>query len=391
MAGDAGAGLDAGDELAEVGLVLWKHHDILYQTFAWYATGAGEPYGWSANAFMSFCDECKLVDSKSKLCTHGHLSQLYILVNAPDAAEREAHHKAKNDSRKRGGSVVVADINKVRSGKNVLNREEFIQILVRVAILRYVIPKKVPDASSAVEAMIERDILPRIPRQAVVQSNDFREEHCYHEAVDIVLRRHEKSLRALFGAACDPVGHGGPTSKLERKVMSFEEWMDFVFALDLIDDEFTIRDATTCFVNARMRVIDEYAKGSMIKVKNLSFEDFLEALVRVATMKALPTEEEVADAGCDDAGGFFLKLKAAFKYDSFVRQNPQEWDQPLRQPIHKCVDALITIIIRHIEDETRGEDNLSLTEAEARAYLRVRGVGEGAAGKRKSRAGVAGR
>ena len=120
-----------------------------------------------------------------------------------------------------------------------------------------------------------------------------------------------------------------------------------------------------------MRVIDEGAKRSRQKVVNLSFEDFLEALVRCATMKSTPTEEDVSEAGYADAGEFVLELKAAAKWDNFCDAHPQSWDTPLRQPIEKCVDALIVLVIRTIEQGTRGSDNLQLTVDEVKSFIGV--------------------
>lgn len=44
-------------------------------------------------------------------------------------------------------------------------------------------------------------------------------------------------------------------------------------------------------------------------MRSLSFEDFFEALVHVSLMKALPTDEEVEEAGALDAGVLIRRLK----------------------------------------------------------------------------------
>lgn len=57
-----------------------------------------------------------------------------------------------------------------------------------------------------------------------------------------------------------------------------------------------MKDAVLAFVWSRHRVVDERLKASRIKMENLSLEDFYEALMRVAVVKALPTDDELTEA-----------------------------------------------------------------------------------------------
>jgi len=92
-----------------------------------------------------------------------------------------------------------------------------------------------------------------------------------------------------------------------------------------------------CFVWSRMRVVDEARGASRLKMIHLSFEDFLEAIVRMSTMKALPDDEEMASAGSTDAGRHLLELRhtSPQMYEDFLKDHAQSWfDEPL-QPIHR--------------------------------------------------------
>ena len=48
---------------------------------------------------------------------------------------------------------------------------------------------------------------------------------------------------------------------------------------------FQQREGVLCFVFSRLRVVDEESERGKRRLNSLSFEDFLEAVVRVATMK----------------------------------------------------------------------------------------------------------
>ena len=48
---------------------------------------------------------------------------------------------------------------------------------------------------------------------------------------------------------------------------------------------------------------------SYAQLMHLTFEDFLEMLVRLASAKAMPTDEELQQAGARDGGAFLLEFR----------------------------------------------------------------------------------
>lgn len=67
--------------------------------------------------------------------------------------------------------------------------------------------------------------------------------------------------------------------------MGLQEWLKFLRDLDLIDVHFSALRATTCFVLSRMRQVEFESPKSIYRSDKMNFYDFLEALVRVSTMK----------------------------------------------------------------------------------------------------------
>ena len=85
----------------------------------------------------------------------------------------------------------------------------------------------------------------------------------------------------------------------------------------------------------------------VLKTQNLHFEDFLEALVRIATMVGWPTDEEIEQAGYRDAGEFLLNMQQfSHVYDRFMAKNATSWDEEPRQPIERCIAHLLAWVIR---------------------------------------------
>ena len=74
-------------------------------------------------------------------------------------------------------------------------------------------------------------------------------------------------------------------------VASTGEWLHFVKHMGLIDSrQLTLPQAKSIFLWSRVRCISSVGTDQEIRLRHLFFEDFLEALVRMATMMAFPTQ-----------------------------------------------------------------------------------------------------
>ena len=147
--------------------------------------------------------------------------------------------------------------------------------------------------------------------------------------------------------------------------MGFDEWIEMVEGLDLLDGGgFSRREAHLCFVWSRMWTVDDGKLASRVKMVNLWFEDFLECLVRASLFRSQPTDNEIVESGFTDAGEYILHLKATSEYDDFCLAHPPlNWQDleahmknddssdssTLTQPPEKLVEHLITLVIRTIE------------------------------------------
>eukprot|EP00966_Prymnesium_polylepis_P097684 2262408-Prymnesium_polylepis.2 len=212
----AAAALVAGgaEEFAEVDEVretLWKFHKAIYGAFDYYAALIIESTGTTLecdvfsitfNGFLAFVRDCRLA---TKGVSTRDLETTWVQVNA---FERK-----------------VADLDKHNQART-LNRQEFLQLLVHIALTRYVRKGKIKDFSDAVEEMIRFDVITNLPAAAMQNSDLWRRHNCYNEHVDIVLRKHLSSLQNLYGRYSE-MERDAQNKLMSDKNMSIGEWLGF--------------------------------------------------------------------------------------------------------------------------------------------------------------------
>ena len=187
-----------------------------------------------------------------------------------------------------------------------LNRAEFIEAIIRIGIKKFYSADRtnrysVGTTGEAVMRLILEHLLPLIENKAksgirfVRDSNELRTNVLYSIQIDNVFRKNKNiiTLKDIFEINCS---HGTR--------MSYSEWMRFVKkqqdksspeqkegkALTVPGSfKFSESKAKECFLLSRLMVIDEQGSHER-KCQQLSFEDFLESLVRLTELMK-PTED----------------------------------------------------------------------------------------------------
>ena len=334
---------DGGGEVDRVREVLWQHHRLIYGSFDYYAslysegqTAEGEPdiYNMSFNAFLRFMDQCQLV---SKGVSKGEFQTVWFAVNAVDKA--------------------TADEDEFNS-KSSLNRQEWLQVLVRCAILLH--SKR--DVSESVNELLTHNLLRLLPPAALQNSNAFRKRFCYLEAPTLVLESHQQSLFALYDAYAQ-VSHGMQDRLKDDSLMSIGEWLTFVRHVGLVESgQLTELAAKQIFLWSRIRTAKDLSGVSEAKLRHITPTDFLEALVRLSLVVALPTDLELEEAKAADAGEFLLAMQthSPTEFQSFLsthRPRHQDHDGSdyaahALQPAERCLEHLIKLIVRTVQTNT---------------------------------------
>ena len=286
------------------------------------------------NSFMKFAHDCKIPSADFEV---SFVEGVWVAVNSID---REC--PSADDFSQRGQ----------------LHRHAWLGALVRIAILKFLRTPESEGASfprgnvaDAVDRLCLEHLLPNLPPEAGHDGNAFRKAHCYAELTDHVLSAHRDFLRGIYDryAARFAPTQSGHASLTTTSLLSVDGWLTFVEECGLVElGLLSLTTATHVFVWSRLRSADSYSRRGEIGMRNLLFEDFLEAIVRVAALIALPTLEEIEVAGAADAGEFLLELRRLVPpaYSELLVHRANHWSDHPRQRIHKCIGHLLSLVQR---------------------------------------------
>ena len=220
------------------------------------------------------------------------------------------------------------------------------------------------------------------PEEAKQDSNFFRRRVCYTELTDGMLRRHRTSLHSLF-TVYSAANRNVQDDLQSEAMMSIGEWVNMCEHLGLFaTGQLSLFGAKIIFMWSRIRSARDYEAESEARLRNLFFEDFLEALVRVACVIALPTDSELAESGAANTGQIMTALRSnESAMEDFVRRYKTGWQHEPRQSAPRCVAHLISMIVETVEGSLthmrvagiRSDSMLSTTEVSSFELLRRRG------------------
>jgi|TARA_B110000091_G_scaffold157624_1_gene167970 hypothetical protein len=184
--------------------------------------------------------------------------------------------------------------------------------------------------------------------EAVHDSNDFRKSRLYFEDLDLVYKANRRKLEMIFDVFAKPkVGFS------KDKLMTLKEWSTFMKCVDLYDEDFTQREAKLAFAWSQMAVADEVRRR--IPFTCITFEDFLEAMARVCDMKALPTNNELREAGCTSTSEFFKKLSLKGILDDFCRNHPVQWNDKKTRLMSELLPKFLDWIYSKLDRDGDGD------------------------------------
>ena len=349
--------------IQQVFAALWTHHEILYVTFDIYAAqGGGDFTHIQQNVYKQLLADVEWIEKGAEELNAGVWDGLFVAINAVETV------KAADDQ-----------YNHMKG----LNRQEFVSFIVRAAIMRHIQFGTLSDVPEAIERLLAHDLLPRVRalNPGLAPPDDFRDLACYTEDTHDVISQFTPALRIIYQSYAFGANEGVGDKLHDRKLLGMDEWLELLEDLGWLDAQFGERLASLCFVLSRLRVCVEAELKGRTKLLQLSYEDWLEALVRVAASKALPTDNECENANVADGGEFMIRLQSQ-GYSAFFSRVDLTlcssfrlmldedagplWGGLARQPAHRALEHLLTWMVRQMSGPSRTTSTLV-----ARSELRL--------------------
>ena len=87
------------------------------------------------------------------------------------------------------------------SAERELHRYEFVEVIVRLSLVKYKEPKLIDKLHDATEEILTTDIIPNNP---AVDGYNFRGEHMYNLKCNEIIKKNDSVIRKLFESYLNP-------------------------------------------------------------------------------------------------------------------------------------------------------------------------------------------
>eukprot|EP00200_Dunaliella_tertiolecta_P007620 CAMPEP_0202380154 /NCGR_PEP_ID=MMETSP1127-20130417/27386_1 /ASSEMBLY_ACC=CAM_ASM_000462 /TAXON_ID=3047 /ORGANISM="Dunaliella tertiolecta, Strain CCMP1320" /LENGTH=1087 /DNA_ID=CAMNT_0048978807 /DNA_START=79 /DNA_END=3342 /DNA_ORIENTATION=+ len=257
-------------ELREVHDELQKRFTAIRASFIYFSSFSGSTASDSMMEmglmeFHRFARHCKISDPKVPGIKPSDIDTMFISTNYEE--DSQTQESEANDD-------------------NALVRFELLEIIVRMAIGKFIVPKVLTDVSDSVAHMFENFIEPSLPAVAKTDPNSFRRDRFYCKEMEMEIVKHWELLQATFKLY---------KAKDRTKMFWIEHWIALLESTNLLGTHTGIDKhcSKVLFAFSQSTVVDELKRRQ--RAVSLMFCDFLEALARISEVLSPPTAAELAD------------------------------------------------------------------------------------------------
>ncbi|KAL4479133.1 hypothetical protein ABPG72_008963 [Tetrahymena utriculariae] len=206
-----------------------------------------------------------------------------------------------------------------RAPDKTLVRNEFIEVIVRLAVDKYNKSKIYATAQQAIEAIFTSNQF--LDYLIQFESSQFwRDERYWNQQCDAIFKSYLELVKTLWNQYADS-RKGEKRYYSSIKTMSIYEFKDFVLQFELVDDFYPEKEIPFTFSLSIMTQIDELNSDRYFQ---MNFDEFLEALARIAEKKSMIPVGEV-ESQYDESERRQLHLR--YKLESFLYSVSQKYDK----------------------------------------------------------------
>ncbi|CAG9323140.1 unnamed protein product [Blepharisma stoltei] len=243
------------EEQTKVSKMLWEAYRVIKEVYKYYSSLSPQGEIWSIGQMVltDLCNEAKIFDSNFRL------------------ADLDFHTKA---------ALYTEIKNNPRNPANALIRYQFMEILVRISLDKFLKSGQATTASEAVYIMLNNHIKPNLSH---ILADKWRFSRYITEEVDNVLKANVSLLKAVYAKYSKLKVKPG-----QKPFMCLQEFDGICIEGQLLTETFTARETNMAFNLAMMTQPNELDYDRHLQ---MSFIEFLEAISRVADMAKLPDPE----------------------------------------------------------------------------------------------------
>jgi uncharacterized membrane protein YgcG len=235
--------------------------------------------------FLLFCSDATITDAHH--CSEHELELMFVAANLE---EEEEAGEAGNVGGDGGGGAEPMDND--ANPDDAINRHEFVECLVRLAVARFVLSDKTKDLATAVRRLLQGNVASNTGEGNhnlhVHDREAWRSEYLYTPYMDQLLLPHISTLRSVFREYLTDSAR-----QQKQDCMTLPNFVRLLRRLQFIDDKFVTAEAEAraAFKWGKMHIVDEYAGRA--RLEYVTFLEFVEALCRVASLADCPSTDDL--------------------------------------------------------------------------------------------------
>ena len=199
---------------------ILKYYLQIKNVFLYIAANSNYPT-ITLNDYTSFINRSKILDKNVNLAA---VDRMFIATNT-------SNNKYKN------------------SAERELHRYEFVEVIVRLSLVKYKEPKIHEKLHDATEQILIKDVLPNNPS---VDGYTFRKEHMYNLKCDEIFTKNDAVIRKLFESFLNP----------SKKYVTLEECTNLLKKADLNIKDYKV---SPCYTESMMSRIDTLSDMSVLQ------------------------------------------------------------------------------------------------------------------------------